>query len=207
MRICIGANKKTTHQILEFLGLQNNFEVEVFSHSLKLLEAFRGGTKWDMVYVSEDLLQIKGSALAQLLKYDDPNLPVVLLNGFDKQELCTQLNDILKKLELRETFHTLPYCNTRLKNFVFNAQKSMVYKKGEPIKLRKKEAQLLEYLLRYKDKLVTKQTLLEAVWLHKYNHTSHTVSSHIAQLRRKIGFDVVQIKNLPRQGYLLTQSI
>lgn len=206
MKICIAGSNEIVQQITAFIGLGHFVEIQDFSLAISLLNQIRAGQKWDIAYIDENIADIPGSSLAALLEYEMPGIPIILLNGFDKIELSRQLNTILGKLDRQEGDMAPPPCNNRLKHFVFNAKKSMVYKKGEPIQLRKKEAKLLEYLLRYKDKLVTKQTLLEAVWSYKYSHNSHTVSSHIAQLRQKLGSDVIHIKNLPRQGYLLTQS-
>lgn len=205
MKICIAASYELAEKVKNFLGISKFAEVKHFSMSMSVLQQMRNGQRWTIAYIDENLPDIPGSSLAALLQHDIPQIPIVLMNGFKKDDLLSQLDTILTDFEVKSLYSSPPPCNSRLKNFVFNSKKSTVYKKGEPIRLRKKEAQLLEYLLRYKDRLVTKQTLLEAVWAYKYSHNSHTLSSHIAQLRQKLGSDVIHIKNLPRQGYLLTQ--
>lgn len=57
---------------------------------------------------------------------------------------------------------------------------------GKPIKLTRKEFDLLEYLLRNCGCIVSRGTLLEHVWESTTDPFSNTVESHIMTLRRKI---------------------
>lgn len=206
MHVCIVAAEDIAQKILEFIKV-SFIKIEIFQYSSQLLKKIREGRKWLIAYIDESLPDMSGQSLASLLQYEFPAMPVILLNGFDKEEFMAELHKTLDEFEKNSILRSQPLPNFRLKNFVFNAKQRIAHKNGEAIKLRKKEAQLLEYFLRYKGKLVTRPTLLEAVWGHKYKHNSHTINTHIAQLRRKIGSDVVQIKNLPGQGFLLTQTI
>lgn len=203
MTICIAAPENVAQAILELIEV-NFLKIEIFQHSAELLKKIREGKQWLMAYVDENLPDMPGRSLVSLLQYEFPAMPIVLLNGFNKAEMLRELDKVLKHYEQNPPQPT-PQC--RLKNFVFNSRKQLVYKKGQVIKLRKKEAELLEYFLTFKDKLLSKKALLEAVWGHQYVHSSHTVNTHVNQLRRKLGSDVVQIRNVPRQGFLFTQTI
>ncbi len=58
---------------------------------------------------------------------------------------------------------------------------------GREVELTQREFDLLEYLLRHAGQVVTRETLLEAVWGFVSPGQTRTVEVHVAQLRRKLG--------------------
>ena len=61
-----------------------------------------------------------------------------------------------------------------------------VKRAGKPIDLSKKEFSLLEYLMRNKDKVVTKESIIENVWDYESNILPNTVEVFIGYLRKKV---------------------
>ena len=60
-------------------------------------------------------------------------------------------------------------------------------KRGEkPIELSKKEFALLEFLLRHKDKVLTKDQIIQNVWDYEANVLPNTVEVYIKYLRKKV---------------------
>jgi DNA-binding response OmpR family regulator len=80
-----------------------------------------------------------------------------------------------------------------------------VIRGDKTIKLRLKEYDLLEYLMRHPDEVVTRGTLIEKVWDYNAKIFSNTVDSHISILRKKInkGFREKYIKTIHGVGYIL----
>lgn len=77
---------------------------------------------------------------------------------------------------------------------------SFSVKKGnEEIILSKKEFSLLEYLLRHKGKVVSKEQIIASVWDYEADILPNTVEVFIGYLRNKIGEDV--IKTIRGFGY------
>ncbi len=75
-----------------------------------------------------------------------------------------------------------------------------IVKKGdEEIILSKKEFSLLEYLLRHKGELVTKESLIGNIWDYEADILPNTVEVFIGYLRNKIGKDM--IKTIRGFGY------
>lgn len=60
------------------------------------------------------------------------------------------------------------------------------WRNGKPIKLTRKEFDMLEYLLRNAGCVVSRGAILEHVWESSIDPFSNTVESHIMNLRRKI---------------------
>lgn len=62
---------------------------------------------------------------------------------------------------------------------------------GSPVHLTAKEFQLLEYLLRHKGEVVSKDQLLDHVWADESRVQHNTVETFVANLRKKIGEAVI----------------
>lgn len=58
---------------------------------------------------------------------------------------------------------------------------------GKPVHLTAKEFQLLEYLLRHKQEVISKDQLLDHVWADESRVQHNTVETFVANLRKKIG--------------------
>lgn len=78
--------------------------------------------------------------------------------------------------------------------------KSIDYK-GEPVHLTAKEFQLLEYLLRHKGEVVSKDQLLDHVWADEERVQHNTIETFIANLRKKIGPNESVIHTVRGYGY------
>lgn len=75
--------------------------------------------------------------------------------------------------------------------------------KGEEVTLSKKEYSLLEYLLRHKGKIVTKEQIISGIWDYEADVLPNTVEVFIGYLRNKIGKDV--IKTVRGFGYKIEE--
>lgn len=64
--------------------------------------------------------------------------------------------------------------------------------KGKSIDLSKKEFSLLEYLLRHKGKVVSKEQIIQSVWDYEADILPNTVEVFVGYLRNKIGDDVIK---------------
>ena len=67
-----------------------------------------------------------------------------------------------------------------------------VEKAGEPIHLTAKEFQLVEYLMRRRGEVVSKDQLLDHVWADEERVQHNTVETFVANVRKKIGDAAIQ---------------
>lgn len=66
-------------------------------------------------------------------------------------------------------------------------------KKGEDeVSLSKKEFSLLEYFMRHKNKVVTKEQIIQNVWDYEADVLPNTVEVFVGYLRNKVGKDLIQ---------------
>lgn len=80
-----------------------------------------------------------------------------------------------------------------------------VERAGLTLKLRKKEMLILEFLMRHKNQIVSREKLFEYVWGPEKDTYTNTVDVHIKNLRDKVdkGFDSPLIKTVHGLGYMI----
>jgi two-component system OmpR family response regulator len=79
---------------------------------------------------------------------------------------------------------------------------------GAPIDLLPREFKLLEYLMRNKDRVVTRVMLLEQVWDYRFDPHTSVIDTHVSRLRRKIdqGFEKPLLHTVRGAGYRLSEE-
>lgn len=79
-----------------------------------------------------------------------------------------------------------------------------VKRNGKSIDLQAREFKLLEYLVRFKDQLVTRTMLLEGVWDYHFDPQTSVIDVHISRLRKKLGdTNSTLIKTVRGAGYII----
>jgi two-component system OmpR family response regulator len=83
--------------------------------------------------------------------------------------------------------------------------KRTVKRAGTAISLQPREFQLLEFLMRHANQVVTRTMLLEAVWDFHFDPKTNVVETHVSRLRSKInqGQAVELIHTIRGSGYSL----
>ncbi len=83
-----------------------------------------------------------------------------------------------------------------------------VTRAGRAVDLLPRELKLLEYLLRHKDRVVTRTMLLEEVWDYRFDTHTSLIDTHISRLRKKIddGFLTPLLHTIRGSGYRLSAT-
>jgi DNA-binding response OmpR family regulator len=82
-------------------------------------------------------------------------------------------------------------------------------KRGDrPIDLTPREFQLLKYMMRRRDQLLTRATLLREVWHYKFVPETNIVDVYMGKLRRKVDEpnEVPMIRNVRCAGFILSAT-
>ena len=79
--------------------------------------------------------------------------------------------------------------------------REQVFAGSVEIKLTKKEFMILEYLLRHKGQLVSRNQILEHAWDRNVDIFTNIVDTHIKNLRKKLGKSGRLIKTVYGSGY------
>lgn len=93
-------------------------------------------------------------------------------------------------------------------NLVMDIDKYQVIRAGEDIELTKKEYDLLAYMLRNKDIVISREKILSNVWGYDYVGETNIVDVYIRYLRSKIDdpFDKKLIHTVRGVGYVLRED-
>ncbi|MBT5346293.1 response regulator transcription factor [bacterium] len=110
--------------------------------------------------------------------------------------------DLIDKtiLKILASLESLIYMDLRV-----NTKNRLVTRANKILKLRKKEFDILTLLLRFPNKVLTKEFIYKALWDINYSAKTNTLEVHISSMRKKInqGFDHSYIKTVNCIGYKL----
>ena len=147
----------------------------------------------DMIIVDEDTEKLRELHKKQL------QVPTILLLSSGADAGDTEASNIVyKPLVLNNFLNLLQaginiYENSSDGYLNFNQYELRPSKKeilnlrnGEVIKLTEKEVAIIKYLYKAKDKIVSKNELLQEVWGYSPEATTHTIETHIYRLRQKV---------------------
>ncbi|WP_395645061.1 response regulator transcription factor [Terricaulis sp.] len=104
-----------------------------------------------------------------------------LTKPFAFSELHARLDNLLSQRNV-EAEETLLCCG----DLEMNRLQRRVTRGGQAIDLMHREFQILELLLRHKDRVVTRTMLLEQVWDYRFDPHTSLIDTHISRLRKKI---------------------
>jgi DNA-binding response OmpR family regulator len=115
-----------------------------------------------------------------------------LTKPFSFEELLARLRALLRRPKVEQPV------TLKCKDLEMNPQNFEVRRSGKKIELSKKEFSLLEYMLRNKNKILTKEQMTSHVWDYDSDVMPNTVEQYIRYLRSKID---LPFKNLPQLIY------
>jgi DNA-binding response OmpR family regulator len=98
----------------------------------------------------------------------------------------------------------LHYTNDRL---VAHFDDVYVSVDGRPLVLQRLEFALLRYLVERRNRVVTRQELLDHVWNGKRSTGTRTIDVHVCRLRRKLGPVGQQLQTLVSLGYRFVDTV
>ncbi len=134
------------------------------------------------------------------------NIPTIFLTAKDDE------NDIVKGLNIgAEDYITKPFSTKELlarinkillrsqkksiiviKDISFDMDKMVVTKSGKDLELTSLELKLLHLLFLNKNKVVTRNTILDKVWEWTGNFVDdHTITVYLKRIREKLGTDII----------------
>lgn len=123
---------------------------------------------------------------------------------FNIQILLAKITSLLRRSNMRyENFEKM-----EARNFALNLSKSSVEKDGKTIELTKNEFKILKFLLQNKEKIVSREDIMECLWDTESFIDDNTLTVNVTRLRNKleeIGLsDLIETKR--GQGYILKEK-
>lgn len=126
-----------------------------------------------------------------------------LTKPFAWSELSARLANILRRAPGRPAEVTVLRCA----DLEMDLLARRISRAGQPVDLLPREAKLLEYLLRHRDRVVTRTMLLEQVWDYRFDPHTSLIDTHISRLRKKVDdpFPAPLIHTVRGAGYRLSE--
>lgn len=182
--------------------------------------ALRRAADADLVVLDLGLPRCEGLDVLQRLRTRRPELPVIIVSARGAVDdrirgLDLGADDYLAKpfslAELGARIRSALRRPDQTRSSVLEAagievdlRSHEVHRHGSEIELTAREYQLLVFLMRHRDQVVSRQQLLQAVWDLPYDPGTKVVEVYIGQLRRKLGPDGGDVIRTVRQaGYRL----
>lgn len=163
---------------------------------------FAAGEEYDLIVLDRMLPEIDGVAITKKLRKQNIHIPILMLTAKG------QLNDKVEGLDSgADDYMTKPFAFSELlariraltrrpkettgtvlsiADLKLDTRTYTVTRAGKTVKLSGKEFSLLEYLMRHKNHIVTKDQIIHHVWSYEANVLPNSVEVYIKHLRDKI---------------------
>lgn len=205
MRILIADDHQQITSILKDYAEKEGFLVSIASDGEEALELFERES-FDMILLDVMMPKKDGFEVCREIRKTS-NVPVIMITArgedferimgldigaddyiikpFSPGEVMARVRAILRRIETIEDSKDNKNILI-IEDFKIDMNDFEVTLQGEVLSLTKKETEILWTLARNKNKLFTRDHLLDLLWGYDYDGDSRTVDSHIKRLRQKL---------------------
>ena len=155
-----------------------------------------------------------GMNLIEIINKHNPDTGIIIMSAYgtinDKIDgLELGANDYMEKpFDVKELYARIQALHRRniakiiqIDSLVFDTANKRIFQSEKEIFLTHKENDLLFYLLINKNKVISQEQLLHALYLHPEEIASNTLNVRINAIRKKLPIDI--IKNIKTRGYII----
>lgn len=217
-------------KILEYIKngfIQNGFNVDVAQNGNEGLSKLLRKT-YNAAVVDLMLPEIDGLTLLETIRKKSINTPVIILSAKNKveeivdglksggddyltkpfvfSELLERVRSLIRRTSsystLNDNYHII------FNEIVIDTHKMEVSRGNQIIKLLPKEYNLLIYLIKNKERVLSKTLIMEEIWGYNFDPQTNVVDVLICRLRNKIDkpFDKNYIHTIRGLGYVLKEQ-
>jgi two-component system, OmpR family, response regulator len=125
-----------------------------------------------------------------------------LTKPFDPEELAARLEVLLRR---RQAVSASRETSLRVGSLEMDLIAHKAYRNGDEITLLPTEYKVLEFMMRYPGKTITRTMLFEAVWGYHFDPGTNLIDVHMGRLRKKVDVpgDEPVIRTVRGSGYIL----
>ena len=201
-------------------------ELEYEGYQISIKEDGREGLKealendYDLIILDIMLPSMNGFEICRRLKREK-NTPIIMLSAKDSvtdkvnglqigaddyipkpfaiEELLARINAIFRRVDSLDNYIV------KFKDLVINRNSRTVSKNDKEINLTTKEYELLMILIDNKDKVVTRDELLEKIWGYEYEPETNVTDVYVRYLRSKLNNENKEeyIQTIRSVGYIM----
>lgn len=223
MRILVIEDEKKVASFIK-KGLEEEFFTVDVAYNGKDGLALASSEEYDLIILDIMIPFIDGITLTKELRKRKIITPILLLTvkdsvndkveGLDAgaddyltkpfafEELTARIRALLRRTEIQKS-NILTAADLKLDLITHT-----VYRNNKEIILTQKEYSILEYLLRNKNKIVSRTKLIEHVYDYHFDTDTNVIDVYINKLRNKIdyGFDKKLIHTIRGVGYIIKEE-
>lgn len=218
-KIMVVEDDKKLRRLLELELQHAGYEVVSYEEGLDAIENFRAD-KPDLVILDIMLPDTSGYEVATELRKLSPDVLIIMLTAlgmkkdkltgfesgaddyvtkpFDTEELLARIRALLRRKHISMT---KPLVIGKLE--IYENERRVVYR-GKEVEMSKTEFDLLLYLAKNSNRVVSKEEILNSVWGIDYYGSDNTVEVYINYIRKKLSPEV--IKTYRGLGYKLVEE-
>ncbi|PRY89722.1 response regulator transcription factor [Mongoliibacter ruber] len=191
------------------------------------LRLFEGGG-FDLIITDLILPKINGLDLCKKIREKDKSIPIIMLTAlgttddkvegfdagaddylvkpFDFRELWVRIKTLLKRAGMSR--EKLPDPHIRYADLEINTDLKKAFRSGRELKLTPKEYNLLSYLLRNPERVLSREEISRDVWGVSFDTGTNFIDVYINYLRKKVDkpFATKLIHTRSGMGFILQQS-
>jgi two-component system copper resistance phosphate regulon response regulator CusR len=224
-RILLVEDEKKIADTLKKGLCEQNYSVEVAYDGISGRDLFES-QHFDLVILDINLPGLSGLALCKKIRNRHPNIPIVMLTAlnatsdkiegfdagaddyivkpFDFKEVLVRIRALLKRI-----YQNIIVGNVlKVGDLVINLDSKEVTRGGLGISLTAKEFQLLEYLVRNTNKVVSRADIALNVWDIDFDTKTNVIDVYVNFLRKKLDHDHEKkiIHTQVGVGYILKET-
>lgn len=228
-RILIVEDEANIARVIELELEHEGYETEIAADGLSALEQIEQGG-WSLILLDVMLPRLSGMEVLRRIRKEGNTTPVIMLTARDTivdkvMGLDQGASDyVTKPFEIEELLARIRAClRTQLSTSgtqldegeltladLYVNERTREIKRGETtIELTPREFDLLVYLLRHTEQVMTREQILEHVWGFDYFGDTNVVDVYIRYIRQKLDkpFDAPLIHTIRGVGYVMKESV
>jgi len=201
------------------LFIDSGYGVKIASTGIEGLGIVKK-TPPDLVLLDLGLPDMSGQTICQEIRKSNPEVPVIILTAKDTTgDIVTGLNlgaddyitkpfvadELLARIKARLRGNDSPGGKFKVGDLELD-DKTLEVRRGKTgIQLTPQEFKLLQYLMKNKGRILTRDMILNSVWLYSQDIETRVVDVYMGYLRKKVdrGFDKKLLHSVRGFGYMI----
>ncbi|WP_433742294.1 response regulator transcription factor [Falsibacillus pallidus] len=229
-RILVVEDEKSIAKILKIELEYEGYEVIAANDGRTGFQLALEGN-FDLILLDVMLPELNGMEVLRKIRKENDMIPIILLTArnmtmdkvagldlgandyitkpFEMEELLARVRSSLRQSAVSTSALKAEEEILTIKDIMVNPQTREVERGGKPISLTPKEFDFLVYLLANKNRIVTRDNIINNVWGYEYIGETNVIDVYIRHLRKKLeeDFSDSQIIHTVRGvGYIIKES-
>lgn len=213
-KILVVEDDRDIQELVEEILKAEGYKVYTANNGLEGYELFKY-EDLDLIILDVMMPKMDGYQMAKLVRQRDEKIPIIMLTALEEEYdeikgfetgvddyitkpfsfniLIKRVKAIIRRNEKEEEK------NIEFKEIYLDIDSFKAVVNGKEIELTYKEFEIIHHLMKNKNKVISRQNLLDQIWGKDYKGDTRVLDSHIKNLRKKL--NIPYIKTLKGIGY------